>query len=60
MAAGAKKVYVAATHALLSQNATEVLNELPIEQIIVTDTIKHNHYPDRMVRMSVDLLWHVE
>jgi len=56
MAAGAKKVYVAATHALLSQNATEVLNELPIEQIIVTDTIKHNHYPDRMVRMSVDLL----
>lgn len=56
MAAGAKKVYVAATHALLSKNATEVLNELPVEQIVVTDTIKHNRYPDRMVRISVDQL----
>ena len=56
LAAGAKKVYVAATHALLSKNATEVLNELPIEQIIVTDTIKHTRYPDRMVRISVDQL----
>ena len=56
LAAGAKKVYVAATHALLSRNATEVLNELPIEQIVVTDTIKHNRYPDRMVRISVDQL----
>ena len=56
LAAGAKKVYVAATHALLSKNATEVLNELPIEQIVVTDTIKHNRYPDRMVRISVDQL----
>lgn len=56
MAAGAKKVYVTATHALLSKNAIEVLNELPIEQIVVTDTIKHNRYPDRMVRISVDQL----
>ncbi|GAA0039093.1 ribose-phosphate diphosphokinase [Lactobacillus amylovorus] len=56
LAAGAKKVYVAATHALLSKNATEVLNELPIEQIVVTDTIKRNRYPDRMVRISVDQL----
>ena len=56
LAAGAKKVYVAATHALLSKTATEVLNELPIEQIVVTDTIKHNRYPDRMVRISVDQL----
>ena len=56
LAAGAKKVYVAATHALLSKNATEVLNELPIEQIVVTDTIKHTRYPDRMVRISVDQL----
>ena len=53
LAAGAKKVYVAATHALLSQNATEVLNGLPVEQIVVTDTIKHKKYPDRMVRLSV-------
>lgn len=56
LAAGAKKVYVVATHALLSKNATGVLNELPIEQIVVTDTIKHKRYPDRMVRISVDQL----
>ena len=56
LAAGAKKVYVAATHALLSKNATGVLNELQIEQIVVTDTIKHKRYPDRMVRISVDQL----
>ena len=53
LAAGAKKVYVAATHALLSKNAIDVLNELPVEQIVVTDTIKHKKYPDRMVRLSV-------
>lgn len=56
IAAGATKVYAAATHALLSQDATKVLNGLPIEQIVVTDTIKHNKYPDRMVRISVDQL----
>lgn len=56
LAAGAKKVYVAATHALLSKNAVEELNELPVEQIVVTDTIKHKRYPDRMVRISVDQL----
>ncbi len=56
MAAGATKVYVAITHALLSQNAVDRLNGLPIEQIVVTDTIRHSHYPDRMVRISVDQL----
>ncbi|MFR4968658.1 ribose-phosphate diphosphokinase [Lactobacillus kalixensis] len=56
LAAGATKVYVAATHALLSKDAIEVLNQLPVEQIVVTDTIKHSHYPDRMVRISVDQL----
>lgn len=55
-AAGATKVYAAATHALLSQDATKILNGLPIEQIVVTDTIKHDKYPDRMVRISVDRL----
>ena len=55
-AAGATKVYAAATHALLSQDATKVLNGLPLEQIVVTDTIKHSKYPDRIVRLSVDRL----
>lgn len=56
LAAGATKVYVAASHALLSHDAVDVLNKLPIEQIVVTDTIKHEKYPDRIVRVSVDQL----
>ncbi len=56
LAAGARKVYVAATHALLSQNATQRLNELPLQQIVMTDSIKHETYPDRMIRLSVDRL----
>ena len=55
-AAGATKVYAAATHALLSQDAIKIVNGLPLEQIVVTDTIKHEKYPDRMVRISVDRL----
>lgn len=56
LAAGATKVYVAATHAILSQNAISVLNQLPLMQIVVTDTIQHRHYPDSLVRISVDQL----
>lgn len=56
LAAGATKVYVAATHALLSGTANDVLNQLPIEQIVVTDSVQHRHYPDHMVRISVDSL----
>lgn len=56
LAAGATKVYVAATHAILSQNAISVLNQLPLMQIVVTDTIHHQHYPDHLVRISVDQL----
>lgn len=57
-AAGAKKVYAAATHALLSKNATEILDNAGLEQIVVTDSIIHEdgHYPENMVRLSVDYL----
>jgi ribose-phosphate pyrophosphokinase len=54
--AGAVKVYAAATHALLSQGAVDRLNHLPLQQIVVTDTIKKSAYPDRLVRLSVDRL----
>lgn len=56
LAAGATKVYVAATHAILSKNAISVLNQLPLMQIVVTDTIHHQHYSDHLVRISVDQL----
>lgn len=36
---GAKKIYVFCVHPLLSQNALEKLENLPIEQFVYTDTI---------------------
>ncbi|MBN1150688.1 ribose-phosphate pyrophosphokinase [candidate division WOR-3 bacterium] len=36
---GAKKIYVFCVHPLLSQNAMEKLENLPIEQFVYTDTI---------------------
>lgn len=55
--AGAKKVYVAATHALLSQDATKRIDTLPIEKVVVTDTIMHNDaVPKNLEVLSVDAL----
>lgn len=39
---GAKKVYACCTHALLSGNAMEKINESAIEELICTNTIKLN------------------
>lgn len=36
---GAKHIYAAATHPVLSKGAVERINESPIEQLLVTDTI---------------------
>ncbi len=54
--AGAKKVIVAATHALLSQNATELINTLPIDEIVTTDSIINppDKYPKNTKVLSVD------
>jgi len=40
---GAGVVYAAATHALLSGDASERLQEAPVEEVIVTNTI---HVPE--------------
>ena len=49
---GAERVYVAATHALLSATAVERLAASPLEELVVTNTI---HIPDakRFDRMKV-------
>ncbi|MDQ2955040.1 MAG: hypothetical protein M3R18_08940 [Pseudomonadota bacterium] len=39
LAAGAERVFAAATHAVFSGNAFETLAASPFEQIVVTDTI---------------------
>jgi ribose-phosphate pyrophosphokinase len=40
--AGAKDIYVCATHALFSGSAIDKINASPIKQVIVTDSIHHN------------------
>jgi ribose-phosphate pyrophosphokinase len=57
--AGARAVYAAATHALLTGPAVERLRDSPIEELIVTDTV---HMPLRkrlpnMTILSVSLLF---
>jgi ribose-phosphate pyrophosphokinase len=49
---GARKVYAAATHALLSGSAAEKLSAAPLEELVVTNTI---HIPDerRFPRLTV-------
>lgn len=37
---GAKKIYVVATHAVLSGDAPQVLEDSPLEEMWVTDTIE--------------------
>ncbi len=53
--AGASKVYVAATHAVLCGPAVEKLNAAPIEEIVVTDTIPltPERTPNRVKVLSV-------
>lgn len=52
-AAGAKKVYAFATHALLSKNAIELLDASEIDELIVTNTIYH--HPDALITKRLKL-----
>lgn len=36
---GARSIYVYATHGVLSGNAVQIINESPIEKLVITDTI---------------------
>jgi ribose-phosphate pyrophosphokinase len=36
---GAKRIFAAGTHAIFSGNAIERINESPLEQVVITDTI---------------------
>ena len=38
---GAEKIYACASHGVLSGNAIELINNSPIEELIITDTIQH-------------------
>lgn len=43
LGAGAKKVYAIVTHGLLSDDAIEKVTEMPIEKLVVTNTICQNN-----------------
>jgi len=52
---GAKDIYVCATHALLSGPAKKRLNDAPIKEVAVTDTIAipEERRPDALFVLSV-------
>ncbi len=50
---GVKRVYVCATHAILSGDAKEKLSKSDIDKIIITDTIHQSSLPDKFVVLSV-------
>jgi ribose-phosphate pyrophosphokinase len=50
---GAEKIYVGATHGVLAAQAVERLNEAPIDQVVVTDTIPLNERSKGISRIKV-------
>ena len=50
---GAKKVYIGATHGVLAGPAIERLNEAPIDEIVVTDTIPLNEETKKLASLKV-------
>ncbi len=58
MAQGARAVYAACTHALLTGPAVQRLKDSPIRELIVTDTVDRppEKHLDNMVTLSVSLL----
>jgi ribose-phosphate pyrophosphokinase len=54
-AAGAKDVYAGVTHGVLSGSAAERIARSPIKQLVVTDTVHHDHgaLPAKVIELSV-------
>ncbi len=53
---GAKNIYVAATHAVFSNNAIVNLNEAPINKVFITDSINQENLPDKFEVVSLSEL----
>jgi ribose-phosphate pyrophosphokinase len=50
---GAKKIYVGATHGVFCESAVDKLNQSPLEEIIVTDTIPLREEAGRLKNIKV-------
>ncbi len=58
-ARGAKDIYAAVTHGVMSEDAFECIGNSAIKQMFVTDTIEHNYspMPENITIVSVALLF---
>lgn len=53
---GASRVYVLATHGLLSSDSPSILEASPIDEIVVTNTVPHDHQKLQCVKIkTVDI-----
>jgi ribose-phosphate pyrophosphokinase len=53
---GARAVYACATHGIFSEGAVEKLNESPIEEVIITNTVPHKNLGEKFTVLSVAAL----
>lgn len=53
---GARAVYACATHAIFSKGAVEQMNEAPIEEVIITNTVPHENLGEKFTVLSVAAL----
>jgi ribose-phosphate pyrophosphokinase len=50
---GAKEVYACATHGIFAGNSLEKIENSPIKELVITDTIPHENLPDNVKVLSV-------
>lgn len=50
---GAKDIYVAATHGILSHNAMDLIQESPITKVFISDSINHDNLPSKFEVLSL-------
>lgn len=49
---GASRIYVLATHGLLSSDSPSLLESSPIDEIVVTNTVPHDHQKLQCVKIK--------
>ncbi len=50
---GAKKIYIGATHGVFADGAAETINNAPIDEVVVTDTILLNEESSGLKHLKV-------
>ncbi len=57
-AQGAKQIYAGVTHGVFSPGAAERIEASPIKELVITDTVNHDHQPlpPKVTELSVAAL----